>query len=132
MAIKDKNKSPFCDAVQKILGLPGMLGWNRLGKFFLGLESEAAGIYRITRRNKKQIIQQMPFYCQWKPRTPNQIACAQFFKEGMIAWRNLTPEQKEVYNKRAKRYRIEGVNLFMREWMSSFRKSRTSNNLKNN
>jgi hypothetical protein len=41
------------------------------------------------------------------------------FRLAMEAWANLTQEQKEVYNQRARYKNFHGVNLFIREWLKS-------------
>jgi hypothetical protein len=119
MAVLNPEKAPWCDQVRSILGYPSNLGWNRLGQLGLGLELDGAGIFRIDSLFGHQYQERCPFYTQWKPRTANQISWAVKFKNGMAAWHDLTPEQKDVYNNAAKRLRLHGVNLFMREWMQS-------------
>jgi len=119
MVLKDPNEIPQGAHVKKIYGLTGILGLNRIGKFRLGLENTKAGIFRADRQTGKVKTARGVFYMQWAPRTPNQVATAGIFKDGMAAWALLTPEQKQEYNNRAKKYHLEGVNIFMREWMRS-------------
>lgn len=119
MAIKYPPKNLPADQTRKTYGFTGQLGYNRLGKFALGLENKHAGTYRVDNPSGHQRTVKNKFYMQWKPRTENQLAAAQTFREGMAAWKALTPEEKAQYNEDAKEFRIEGVNLFMREWMRS-------------
>lgn len=119
MAIKKAWDMPYCQSVSKIYGMQGHLGNQRLGHLCLGLENKAAGIYQRRYQFSKPITSRAKFYMQNKARTANQNAAAATFAAGMAAWGVLTDEQKEVYNNNAKKYRIEGVNLFMREYMLS-------------
>ena len=119
MAILKPEEKPYSDQVRKPWGFTAMLGWNRLGRFALGLENPKAGVYRVDNPGGHQKSIRNPFYMQFKPRTANQNAAADKFKNCMIDWQSLTEEEKELYNQRAKKYRIEGVNLFMRECMLS-------------
>ncbi len=50
----------------------------------------------------------------------NGDASRSTFANAMIAWQSLTPEEKKVYKKRANRhFRMQGHNLFIREYMLS-------------
>jgi len=117
--MKNIEGMPIADLTQKVFGFPSNLGWNRLGKIGLGCELEFSGIFRVDSPFGHKIQEMFNFATQWKPRTANQISCGVKFKNGMAAWSALTPEEKDVYNNRAKLYRMEGVNVFMREWMRS-------------
>jgi len=119
MALLKPNEKPYSDQVRKIWGYTGILGHNRTGKFVLGQDNPDAGIFRADRQSGRVKTVREVFHMQWKPRTANQLAAAQIFREGMIAWHDLTNEQKEEYNIAAGRIHIWGVNLFMREWMRS-------------
>jgi hypothetical protein len=119
MAVKNRELAPWGDQVKKILGCPSNLGWNRLGMLGLGLELEGAGIFRVDRQNGHQIQQRGPFWTQWKPRTPNQIARGVIFKQGCVSWNLLTQDIKLMYNKTAIKYRMTGYDLFMHEWLKS-------------
>jgi len=119
MAVKDKFDHPVAASVSGIWGLTGELGWNRLGLFALGLENPDAGILRTRPSPTGQQTVLYPFYTQYAPRTPGQQACSSLFASGMADWSALSPEEKEEFNERAKRYRLHGVNLFMREYLKS-------------
>ena len=119
MAIKKPFDKPQAHQVRKMYGPNGHLGNNKIGYFALGLENPDAGTYRVDNPGGKQKTIRNKFYMQNKPRTANQNAAVQNFTDGMAAWKDLTDEEKELYNERAKTFRIEGVNLFMREYMLS-------------
>lgn len=117
MAQLTPSEKPYSHQVRRSFGFNAHLGNNRIGKFALGLENPEAGVYRVDNLGGHQKTIRNPFYMQWKPRTANQNTTAQKFANGMTAWKGLTEEEKEVYNERAKKYRITGANLFMREYM---------------
>lgn len=74
------------------------------------------GIYqmRSTKKGKKPI--RMKFYKPTNPKTVNQQANRQKFAEAMEAWKNLTSQEQEQYNERAKKIPLFGFNLFIREY----------------
>jgi len=42
------------------------------------------------------------------------------FKAGMEAWKLLTAEEKQAYNREANKLHLHGVNLFLRRWLRSY------------
>lgn len=42
------------------------------------------------------------------------------FRLGMAAWKLLTNEEKQAYNKEANKLHLHGVNLFLRRWLKSY------------
>ena len=119
MAILKPEEKPYSDQVRKTWGFTAMLGWNRLGKFALGLENPKAGVYRVDNPGGHQKSIRNPFYMQFKPRTANQNAAADKFKNCKNAWLLLTEEEKNEYNEEAKKYRITGYNLYIKQCMLS-------------
>ena len=54
------------------------------------------------------------------PKTPGQIAQRELFKQGIAAWKMLTPAQKAEYKARAKKRKLpSGYVLFMRDYLNS-------------
>ena len=51
------------------------------------------------------------------PKTAAQQRNRQLFAEAMKAWQGLVPDQKHIYNRRAKRLPMTGHNLFISEYM---------------
>lgn len=119
MAIKKPFEHPMGIYAQKKFGIPNGLGDTWLGVSILGNEDPYAGIFKTVKGKKERKTIKTKFYQQFKPRTENQKAAAQKWKNGMTEWQGLTNEEKNAYNERAKKLRIEGVNLFMREYMRS-------------
>lgn len=77
------------------------------------------GIYqmRMTKRGKRPI--KMNFYTPTNPQTEAQQANRTKFANAMSAWGALTPEEKSVYNERAKKRQMFGWGLFIREYYQS-------------
>lgn len=119
MAILEKKEKIIADTIKGIYGMNANLGNTRAGKIILGYENILAGIYRTakTKRGKKSIRNR--FYMQYKERTENQKTASEKFKSCQILWKALTNEEKELYNKRAKKKGLTGNNLFIKECMLS-------------
>lgn len=77
------------------------------------------GIYQRYTANGKQKIVRRSFYSPKNPRTVAQQANRTTFADGMTAWAGLTESERTDYNKRAQKYKMHGVNLYLREWMRS-------------
>lgn len=99
-----------------------LLGWSvrkKLGRSDLPDPLGLFGIWqmRMTKRGKVPI--RMKFYTPTNPRTVPQQANRQKFADAMAAWQELTDEQKDAYNVRAKKRGWFGRNLFIREYYQS-------------
>lgn len=83
-------------------------------------EMPYAGIY-IQRRTAEGIkLSRTKYYKPSNPRTVAQQSWRNLLKAGAVLWSLLTPEGKATYNERAKRLRMTGYNLFIREWLAAF------------
>ena len=102
---EDENKDEF--------------GIKLYGDFDYGEDKRIWGIYQRRHNKGKVVYAKMKFYIPSNPRTVPQQNWRAVFGAGMTAWGNLTNEQKEVYNERAKSLHLHGVNLFMREYLKS-------------
>lgn len=60
-----------------------------------------------------------PFFTEMPSRTEGQAIMRDNFKAKMAEWKLLTDEEKEVYNKSGRKYHLHGVNLFLRQRLSS-------------
>ena len=74
------------------------------------------GIYQMRMTKRGKVPVKMKFYGPTNPRTPAQEANRAKFAAAMVAWQALTPEEKGVYNKRAKKRSMFGWGLFIREY----------------
>lgn len=78
-----------------------------------------AGIYQVRRVNGKKIPYKLKFYRPTNPQTVNQQSRRAVFADGIIHWRALTSDEKKSLNIRARRVRMSGYNLYLREYMLS-------------
>lgn len=107
--------------VQKQLGRPNRLGEHILGWTWLGHFNKYAGIYqkRHNYLENKIVGVKERFYRPTNPQSVPQQAWRQKFADGMDEWASLTPAEKEWYNQRGNLLGMHGVNLFLREYLSS-------------
>jgi len=77
------------------------------------------GIYQTQPTSKGRIVRRLKLYSPTNPRTEAQQAHRQKYGEAVEAWRDLTDEQKLVYNKKAKGRPLSGYNLFVKEYLLS-------------
>lgn len=114
-------EQPYSVTTRKSLGLPNRLGEHILGWSPLGYFNDKAGIYQSRAKPGgigSQTIRER-FYIPANPQSVAQQNWRDEFKAGMVAWANLTPEQKQAYNEKADPLGLHGVNLFLKEWLSS-------------
>ena len=94
-------------------------GFKRYGKTLYGQDDKRWGIYQKRHEQGKTFYIRESFMFPDNPQTVPQQAWRGIFTDGMTAWGNLTTEQKLVYHKRAQRFHLHGVNLFLREYLNS-------------
>lgn len=114
----DSVNFEFADTVPP----PFLLGFcvsGKLGKPTSPDPLNVNGIWqmRMTKRGKRPV--KMKFYTPTNPRTVPQQSNRTKFANAMVAWGNLTVEQKSAYNNRAKRRNMFGWGLFIREYYQS-------------
>jgi len=111
----------------------GKVKYGEEEKMIIGPDDEPQprwGIYRRYHSHWKLVDGKRKYFGPWKfsrrifyipkePGTPDQVVNWNKFKEGMVEWKNLTEEIKDWYNKRARKLRLYGVNLFLSEWLNS-------------
>lgn len=94
-------------------------GVREYGKVKYGTNDIRIGIYQRRHKESKVIYNRLKFYIPKNPQTIPQQAQRTIFTNGMIAWKNLTQEQKNAYNKKAHKKHLHGVNLFLREYLKT-------------
>ena len=102
--------------------IPFLIGFQisgRIGKTGDPDPLNVNGIYQNRMTKKGKVPIKMKFYTPTNPQTAPQQANRQKFTDAMTAWGNLTNEQKEVYNVRAKKRQMFGWGLFIREYYSA-------------
>lgn len=80
-----------------------------------------AGIYQLKGAPGRRVLSKSKFYRPSNPRTPPQQNWRAIFRAGVLLWQGLTPDARTPYNEEARRLRMSGFNLFMREWLNAFR-----------
>lgn len=91
-----------------------VFGYNKFGFY-----SVLSGIYSQKITKKGRAISRMKFYRPTNPQTETQQAWRDVFSAGVLAWRSLSSEDKEQLNRRALKFKMEGFNFFMRNWLYS-------------
>lgn len=76
-----------------------------------------AQIMRRQRGNIYAISYNYPGYKKKFKVSERQKEQREKYKEGTEAWRTLTNEEKELYNKKAEEFKITGYNLFIKEYI---------------
>lgn len=94
-------------------------GAKDYGNFEYGDTGNIWGLYQRRHNKSKVIYSRLKFYTPKNPQTAPQQNNRTKFTNGMTAWGNLTANQKNVYNERAKAKHLHGVNLFLREYLKS-------------
>ena len=94
-------------------------GTGGFGSDEIDPNSDYYGIYQMRRCKEGYIPVQMKFYRPSNPQTAPQQANRSKLADAVVAWQNLTQEQKEVYNQNAVIHHITGYNLFCKEYMLS-------------
>lgn len=89
------------------------------GDYYFGDMDNIWGVYHRRHRRGKVIYSRLKFYIPSNPQTAPQQNNRAKFTAGMTSWAGLTSEQKAVYNERAKKRHLHGVNLFLREYLNS-------------
>lgn len=98
---------------------PSQYGYASFGEDSFGEASSRWGIYQIRTRFGKQTPVKEKYYSPSNPQTAPQQTNRQKLTDGVLAWQNLTEDQKDVYNERAKYKKFSGYNLFLKEHLLS-------------
>ena len=108
MTIVASNVYPFSDQIRKKLGHDGEVD-----------PPEFWGIYQQRHCKAGQKTIKMKFYRPRNPKTRPQQAWRRQYALSILAWRNLTSEEKRVYNLRAGGMGMSGYNLFQKQFLLS-------------
>ena len=119
MAIIAPGSTPIADQIRQKLGRTCEYGCRFYGAFFYGEVHDFYGIYQIRKGVNGQIIVKEKFYISINPQTEAQQANRQKYADSVLAWQNLTDEQKLVYNNKAKGRKLSGYNLFQKQYLLS-------------
>lgn len=108
--------------LSQIVLRPFLLGFGvsgKLGKNWTSDPLNVRGIYQMRMTKRGKVPVKMKFYAPTNPMTEAQQANRQKFADAMSAWGELTTEQKNAYNVRARRRNMFGWGLFIREFYQS-------------
>lgn len=105
--------------VSNKLGFGVGFGEICFGYSLYGDNMELAGIYRRGGGARPKGTDRMRHYAPTNPQTISQQANRTTFSDAVLAWQNLTSNEKENYNERASRMRRRGYNLFISEYMQA-------------
>jgi hypothetical protein len=108
MTIVAPNVYPFSSQIRKKIGHDGEKN-----------PPEFWGIYQQRHCKAGQKTIKMKFYKPRNPKTPAQMAQREKMRLAVPAWRNLTSEEKRVYNLRAGSKNMSGYNLFLKQFLLS-------------
>jgi len=103
---------------EKTFGYNGY-GVGTYGKLIYGSNNERWGVYRKRGKGKTAYISRERFMWPKNPRTETQQNWRQVFKDMVIAWKALTPEQKADWNKKATNLIYTGYCLFTKWYLDS-------------
>lgn len=104
---------------RKRFGYSQLLGTQFFGYSRFGEYNEYAGQYQYWNSWGQRRHIRTRFYWPTNPNTPSQQATRQFMRDAMSAWAALTSDEKAKYNDRAYRKKMNGSNLFVREYRYS-------------
>ena len=103
---------PFSDPRNCLFSLEARKKTAKSGSGFVG-------IYQTQPTSKGRITRRLKLYAPTNPQTEAQQAHRQKYGEAVGAWRNLTDEQKNLYNERAIGKPFSGYNRFIKDYLLS-------------
>jgi len=119
-------ESLFSLSAHKKIGRVSFYGRSFFGFSYYGQDKTTmengtviSGVFRERVSYGKRIKEILPFMYPSNPRTEEQQANRQKIADGVLTWKNLTEEEKSVYNKEAIGKRMSGYNLFLSEYLKS-------------
>jgi hypothetical protein len=77
------------------------------------------GIYQIRTIGGERKIVRCDFYNYVITHTEAQQARRELFADAVLSWQNLTEEQKNSYNERAKYLQMSGYNLYLKKYLKN-------------
>ncbi len=82
-------------------------------------EIQLTGIYRTSNAGGVTKVFRDPYYITRNPRYAPQQSWRGIFADAVLAWQNLTEEDKELYNQRVMNKNLSGYNLFLKQYLLS-------------
>jgi hypothetical protein len=119
MAVINPATLAVCASVAGKLGRSNGFGGVRFGFSFFGDTCREAGIYRRQPSKKGQVVILQKSYRPTYRNTFPQQTNREKFANAVLAWQNLTTEERLVYNQMKYPVRLSGYHRFMRINMRS-------------
>lgn len=117
MAFVNSKDSVYSLRVRGKFGEPNGFGRIIFGWSIFGTHDDRAGYYqyRHTKKGKKLVVTKH-YWCENKRTEPQQFNRGKF-SLAVLAWQNLTLEEKAIYNKLKYPANMTGYNRFLRLYM---------------
>jgi hypothetical protein len=113
----DDRAGAYSMSVSGKVGRPCGLGLIQFGRSVFGELDLNSGVYKKVHYKGGIRIHRYKHYIPKSTLTPALVAGRNKFKNGMLAWKDLTSEQKAFYNNLTYPKGMHGVNRFMRAYM---------------
>jgi len=104
---------------EDVLFSPSLFGCIDFGHDSFCCRFSLSGIYRSDNVTGVTKWYKEPYYIPKNPRTESQQAQRSKLADGVSEWFDLTPEEKDVFNERARAKHLSGYNLFLKEYLLS-------------
>ena len=118
LTIRKKFGNPLASVSGGVYGV-AIYGSGGYGSEIVDPNSDFYGVYQMRRCKEGYIPVQMKFYSPTNPQTEIQQSNRQKIADAVLAWQDLTDEQKEVYNENASGMKLTGYNLFVKNYLLS-------------
>ena len=106
-------------AISRKIGFPWGYGRIWFGKSHFGDDLVESGIYRRQPTKKGQIFIRENFYWPKNTLSPSLELHRLIFAEGILAWRDLSPEEKNVFRAMKHPRFMSGYNRFLSLWLKA-------------
>jgi len=122
MAILQTPKEKFALLISKKLGKGDEFGEIAFSDYYFGFYHEKFGIYKTIHYRKKtgiSCIAKFKHYLPKNPKTTDQEANREKFKNAVQSWQSLEEEEKEEWREKAKKKNLNmsGYNLYISLYM---------------
>lgn len=102
--------------IKKKLGSHNTYGYCGFGEYLYGHGYKVHGIYQVRHRYGRIVPIIMKFYKPLGPPGPGQVIMRAKLAAAMAEWAGLTAEQKLPYIIRAKKLKMHGCNVYVRDY----------------
>lgn len=82
-----------------------------------GLPNLPAGVYKVYHLGGKPVQVCCKLYSPVNHKTANQLVWQAIYRAGVVAYKALTDDQRDIYHRRAYGKHFSGYNIFMKEYL---------------